>query len=358
MEHIVKFNIGEEEIEITDLTPFPILLCEFLYEGDFELMKADLKNNSKFIEEAKKIEKLVEHLPGLTSNFVIYPFVLSEFLAYFSEFQINYSDLVHISLNGLFDTVLLEADKKNFDFVKDVVDFILKIDPSFAPAYELMGSVLVEKGEMEEGEEYLEKAVKLDPWNIAALSELGELYFNLGEYEKAAAIWKKELELSPNNYVTYFMIADAYMQKGDYEKAAHVLEKFLNRFPNSILGKYELCTIYEKLSRTTEANELKEEILNTTPEYSTDIEVWAKVMFENGKYKEVQNFLEKYIDQDKENEHFKLLLVIPYLKVKRFDEAKSIYQEVKDKYMWYIYGLEEILNKNLTKEELKVIEKV
>lgn len=358
MQNIVKMNLDNDSVEITELTPFPILLCEFLYEGDFELMKADLKHNSKFIEEANKIDKLIKYLPGLNSNFVIYPFVLSEFISYLSEFNISYSDLAHISLNGLFDTVLLEADKKNFEFVKEVIEFILKIDPSFAPAYELMGSVLIEKGEIEEGGEYLEKAIKLDPWNIAALSELGELYFNLGEYEKAAEIWKKELELSPNNYVTYFMIADAYIQKESYEKAAHVLEKFLNRFPNSILGKYELSSIYENLSRKTEANELKEEILNSTPEYSSDIEVWAKVMFENQKYKEVQNFIEKFVEQNKDHQHFKLLLVIPYLKDKKIEEAKKIYNEVKENYMWYIYGLKDILNNNLSKDQLEEIEKV
>ena len=281
MQNLIKVSLGETTIEISDLTPFPLLLCEFLYEGDFELMKADLKNNAKFILETEKVELLMKHLSGLTSDFVIEPFILSEFLDYLSNFQINSSDLKHISLNNLFDAVLVETDKKNYEAVEKIITFMLNMDPGFAPAYELIGSILIEKGEIEKGKEYLEKAVKTDPWNIAALSELGELYFNLGEYEKAAEIWKKEIELSPNNYVTYFMIADAYIQIENYEKAAHVLEKFLNRFPKSILGRYELSSVYEKLFRTTEAEKLKEEILNETPEYSSDIEVWAKVMFEN-----------------------------------------------------------------------------
>lgn len=193
MQHIVKIAFEGKTYDITDLTPFPFLLCEFLYEGDFELMKEDLKNNQKFIQEANKIEELLEYLPGLTSNFVVSPFILSEFLSYLDEFQISIGDLSHVSLNGLFDSVLLECENRNYKIVEDLIDFILKIEPSFAPAYELMGSIYIEEGNLEKGQEYLEKALQIDPWNVAALSELGQVYFNLGDFRKAAEMWKKNL---------------------------------------------------------------------------------------------------------------------------------------------------------------------
>ncbi len=80
MQKLVRIAFEGNIIDITDLTPpFPFLLCEFLYEGDFELMKQDLKSNSKFIQEANKIEELIKFLPALTSNFVVSPFILSEF---------------------------------------------------------------------------------------------------------------------------------------------------------------------------------------------------------------------------------------------------------------------------------------
>lgn len=358
MQELVRIAFDGNLFDITELTPFPFLLCEFLYEGDFELMKEDLKANSKFMQETIKIEELIKYFPSLTSYFVVSPFILSEFLFYLDEFQISFSDLSHISLNGLFDTVLLECENRDYKVAEDLIDFILKIDPGFAPAYELMGSIYIEKGDLDKGQFYLENALKIDPWNIPALSELGQLYFNQGNFEKAAEMWKKEIELSPNNYVTYFMITNAYIQNHDYLKAAKIMEKFLNRFPKSILGKYQLSTIYKHLNRFIEAEKLQQEILRTTPEYSSDIEVWIKIMYENDKYQEAQTFLEKYISENPQSDHFKLLLIVPYIKSGNLNKAKEIYIQMQEKYKWYLYGLKDMLKMNFSSDEIKNIEKV
>ena len=355
METIVKVSVDGQTYDITTHTPFPILMAEYLYEEDFDLMIADLKSKKEFVEEAKKVQFLMEKIPGLNSNFITKPFVFDGFLRYMEDFGITTSDFNHVSLNSLFDIVLDRSDRKDFETVEKILNFMLNIDSNYAPAYELYGSILLEQGELEKGKEYLEKAAKIDPWNIAALSELGETYFNLGEFEKAADIWKKEIELSPNNYVTYFMIADAFIECQLFDKAAHILEKFLNRFPKSILGKYELSILYEKLERNLEAKEIKEEIMNSIPEYSSDIEIWSKIMYEKGKYSKVINFIEKYFETTNDNEHFNLLLVVPYLKEGKLEEAKKIFTEMKEKYNWYYFGLKEILEKNLNYDELKVI---
>ncbi|BBE31574.1 hypothetical protein OSSY52_17150 [Tepiditoga spiralis] len=356
MENIVNVNINGESIAISTQTPFPLMLSEYLYEGDFDLMMADLNNKKEFIEECKKVKFLMDNLPGLTSSFITTPFIFNNFITYFDEFNIKATDLNHVSLNGLFDIVLDRADRKDFDLVKKIIEFMLKIDKNFAPAYELYGSILIEEGDFNKGTEYLETSIKLEPWNVAALSELGETYFNLGEYDNAAKIWKKEINLSPDNYVTYFMLTDAYIEAKKLTKAAHVLEKFLNRFPKSILGKYELSGLYEKLSRTLEASELKDEIMKSVPVYSSDIEVWTKIMFEKNQFKKVQEFLEKYIENKKDHDHFKLLLVVPYIKSGKVEEAKKIYDEMKNKYKWYLYGLKEIMEKYIDKNLLEEME--
>ncbi|MDO7977592.1 tetratricopeptide repeat protein [Oceanotoga teriensis] len=356
MENIVNVNLNGEVYTITDRTPFPLLLSEYLYEGDFDLMMVDLKEKKDFINECKTLKVLMDNIPGINSNFITSPFIFNDFLSYMEEFNIKINDFNHVSLNGLIDIVLDRADKKDFDIVKKILYFTLDIDSNFAPAYELLGSILIEEGNFEDGKKSLEKAVKIDPWNIAALSELGEAYFNLKEYDKAAEIWKKEIELAPNNYVTYFMITDAYMEVDKYDKAANILEKFLNRFPKSILGKFQLSNIYKELSRNIEAEGLLNEILNSIPEYESDIEIWTKLMIENNKNKTVIKFIEKFIERSENNEHFKLLLVIPYFKSGEIEKAKKIFKNLKDEYSWYIYGLKDSFNAVLNKDELKELE--
>ncbi|NUU98226.1 lipopolysaccharide assembly protein LapB [Marinitoga sp. 1138] len=356
METVTILDLDGEKIEINTDTVFPVMLAEVMYEGDLDLLMADLKSNKKLMNEAKKIKILADNIPGISSNFVTQPFIFSEFLAYLKEFDLKPSDFNHATLNELYDIILDYADHHNFDELKEIVKFMIEIDPNYTPAYEILGSVLVEEGNLEEGKKYLELAVKQDPWNIAALSELGETYFNLGEYEKAAEIWLKEVELMPENTVTYFMIADAYRQSKNFKKAARILEKFLNKYPKSILAKYELIDIYRKLERTIEADELQEEIANSQPEYVSDVEIWAKVMFQNGKYENVEKFINKFLDKNKDYEHFRILLAIPMLKTGKKEEAKLLIREMKEKYPWYYYGMKNILEELLEGNERDILQ--
>jgi tetratricopeptide (TPR) repeat protein len=151
------------------------------------------------------------------------------------------------------------------------------------------------------------------------------------------------------------MISDAYIEIEEFEKAAHNLEKFLSRFPKSILGKFELSELYRKLGRNIEADELKDEILNSTPEYQSDIEIWSKIMIEKQKFDRVIKFIEKYVRDNNENEHFKLLLVVPYIKSGRKSEAKEIYKAMKEKFSWYIYSLKNVFDENLNEEEKELL---
>ncbi|SHE27641.1 Tetratricopeptide repeat-containing protein [Marinitoga hydrogenitolerans DSM 16785] len=355
METVAIIDLMGEKIEINTNTVFPVILADVMYEGDIDLMMADLKSKEKLMTESKKIKKISEKIPGISSNFVTKPFIFSEFLSYLKEFELSPSDFNHATLNELYDIILDYADHHEFDDLKSIIKFMIEIDPNYTPAYEILGSVLIEEGNLEEGKKYLELAVKQDPWNVAALSELGETYFNLGEYEKAAEIWMKEVELMPENTVTYFMISDAYRQCGNFKKAARILEKFLNKYPKSILAKYELMEVYKKLERSIEANELKAEISRSQPEYVSDVEIWAKIMFQNEKYEKVERFINKFLDRNNEYEHFKILLVVPLLKSGKTEEAKLIIREIKEKFPWYYYGMKNILEDILDENEKTVL---
>ncbi|GAB6188509.1 tetratricopeptide repeat protein [Marinitoga arctica] len=355
METVTILNLKGEKIELNTNTVFPVILADVMYEGDLDLMMADLKSKKKLMTEANKIRKLSDHIPGIISNFVTKPFIFSEFLSYLNEFELRPSDFNHATLNELYDIILDYADHHNFKELKEIIKFMIEIDPNYTPAYEVLGSVLVEEGNLEDGKKYLELAVKQDPWNYAALSELGETYFNLGEYEKAAEIWLKEVELMPENTVTYFLIADAYSQCGNFKKAARILEKFLNKYPKSILAKYELMEIYKKLGRNIEAEELKEEIAKSQPEYVSDVEIWAKIMFQNGKYDKVEKFIIKFLNKNNEYEHFRILLSIPLLKNGKKEEAKLVIREIKEKFPWYYYGMKNILEDVLKEDEKDIL---
>ncbi|HOO75528.1 MAG TPA: tetratricopeptide repeat protein [Tepiditoga sp.] len=356
MKNIIDLIIRDKRISVTDLTVFPALLSVYLYENDFALMKEDLKNNSFFISEAEKLEFLLSEDYKELFRHISKPFILFDFLNYLRDFDIKLSDFNHISLNYLIDEVLNRSEYRNNDNVKNIIEFMLELDPTFSPAYELLGSVEIEKGEFENGIIHLEKAIELDPENIAAYTELGEAYFNLGNYKKASEIWEKEIVKSPDNYITYFLTADSYMEIKDYKNAGRILSDFLKIFPDSILGRYEYSLILQKLGDNDEYEKIIKKITCEFPKSKTDIEIWCRIMLENKEFEKTENYLKSFMEKNSDNEHFNLIIMISQLKKGNYENAKKLCKKYKKDYLWYYFSLRNILDGLLNDEEKSIIE--
>ena len=353
MEKIINLVIEGERITVTSLTPLVVMIRDILYEGDWELMLEDLKNNDLIKAEIEKCKK-IENKVVILDEQVYAPTLFPEFKEWITEVGLKISDFKHVSLNGLYDLALDYADRNLYDVSMNIIKFMLEIDKNYAPAYELMGSLLLEQGKMEEGLRYLDKALEIDPWLVQAYSSLGEAYYNLGDYEKAAYYWEREIEYSPNNKLTYFMLADAYKKLKRFDLAIQCLNKLLERDENNILAMYELMEIYKNLGENEKAQMMEEKILHSTPKYLTDMEVWARILLKHGKYEKVIEILEEALKSTKLNAHIKLLLIIPYLKLGKVEKAKELFEDIKNNNIWYYYGKQELFDEYLTEEEKEI----
>jgi tetratricopeptide (TPR) repeat protein len=355
MNEILKLKGDSFEVNITLNTPLAVIVRDIFYEGDWEAMEADLGKNISMKKEMDTCRTIEENVVQLGEE-IYKPVSFPELKEWLNEMNIKIDDMQHISLNGLYDLALDYADRGLYDVAYDIINFMLDFDPNYAPAYELKGSLLLEEGKIEEGLVYLDKAIEIDPWLIEAYSSLGEGYYNLGEYNKAAYYWEKEIEKAPENKLTYFMIADAYEKLGEHQRAIDILSRLLHRDPESILALYEIKEIYEKIGDFERAKEMEEKIASMKPKYTSDLEVWTKVMLKRGEYKKVMKVLEEKMKTTNLNTHIKLLLVIPYIKLGLKDKAREILEEIKDNNVWYYYGKKELFNEFLSEEEMKECE--
>ncbi len=348
---VIRLVHEGKKLDITYDTPMVVMLRDLLYEGDWLALEEDLKG--KLGDEIGKCRYIEENIVPLGEE-VYEPVSYPEFRKWLDEVGIKTEDLQHVSLNGLYDLALDYADKSLYETAFEIIDWMLEIDPNYAPAFELMGSLYIEQGRIEEGLLYLDKAIEIDPWMVEAYSSLGEAYYNLGDYEKAVYYWEKEISKAPENKLTYFMIADAYDKMGDYEKAIETLQKLLERDPDNILAMYEIAQFYRKMGKDEISEEIEDKIAGMRPKRSSDLEVWTKVMLKRGKYEEVVEVLEDFMDKVKLNTHIKLLLVIPYVKLGQVERAKEIVESLKKNNMWYYYGKKELYNEFLSEEEMKL----
>ncbi len=322
MERVIDLIVADRTVEITTDTPFVVMLRDLMYEGDWFIMKKDFSNKHWIVKEIENCELMEEKINVLNSS-VYEPICFEELVEWLEEKKISPKEFFHASLNGLYDLAISYADKDMHETAFKVIKYILEIDKNYAPAYELWGSLLIEKGEFQEGIKYLDKAVEIDPWLIEAYSSLGEAYYNLGDYAKAASYWEREIEYAPDNKFTYFMVVDAYRKLNRYDKVCEVLERFLETDPSSIVAMYELAEAYKKIGQLEKSKYYEEKILDSQPMYGGDLEIWSIVQLRHGRYELVQKAIENTLMQSPGKTHLKLILAICYLKQNKVAEARG-----------------------------------
>jgi len=352
VERVIILEIQQKQIEITTDTPFVIMLRDLMYEGDWEFMKQDFVNKEWIKREIENCE-YIENNVTLLNEVVYDPICFEELVEWLEKKKISPRNFIHATMNGLYDLALDYADKDLHEVSFKVIKYILEIDKNYAPAYELLGSLMLEKGDFEQGIRYLDKAIEIDPWLVEAYSSLGEAYYNLGEYARAASYWEKEIEYAPDNKFTYFMLAEAYRKMGAHSRVCEVLERFLKIDSNSVLGMFELSEAYKKVGKLDKATEMEQRILKTRPVYMSDVEVWSRIQLKHGNYATVEEVVTQMLGDSKTKTHLKLLLFLAYLKQGKKDQAKQIIQEMKDQNIWYLYGKKELFSEFLTEEEMR-----
>lgn len=352
MNEILILEIGDQKYGIDFRDPFFFLIRDLLYEGTWEVFAADVTKKA----DMERIHKLqaIEKKTGKIFGSLFLPISTEEIRNYFEELNLDPAKLKNATPEGFYELAQDEAESEELDEALNLMNFVIEIWPSYAKAYELKGTFLIEKGNQEEGIAFLKRSIEIDPTLAEAYSELGQAYYNLEDYEKAIEYWKKELEYTPYDKFAYFMIADAYRKLGKIGSAIDILRKFVSEDKKSILARYELMDLYNRIGEYELANEYEGQILKMNPYYPGDIEPWAKVLFKNERYEDVIKVVEEHIQKYPIDAHFKILLVVPYAKTGKFAEARQILNEFKNQRDWYYYGKKELFETNLSKEELNL----
>ncbi len=351
MKKLILLMIGKKEIPIEEEDPFFFMIRDLLYDGTWEVFAADVHEHPEHLERIHKLKELEEEVGGISGSLFL-PISVDEMGKYFDEVGLKPSELWHGVPDGFYELAQDKSENESIDEALKLLDMVIENWPDYAKAYELKGSFLIEKGMLEDGVKLLMHAIDLDPTLVEAYAELGQAFYSLEDYEEAIKYWKKELEYTPHDKFAYFMIADAYQKMGKYGSALEALKKFASDDKKNLLVRYEIMDLYEKLGDYDSARDYEDEILNSKPYYPGDIEPWAKVLFKNGRYEEVIDVVEEHVKKYPLDAHFKLLLVIPYVKLGRYEEAKKILEEFKSQKDWYLYGKKELFESNLNEEEM------
>ncbi len=97
----------------------------------------------------------------------------------------------------------------------------LELHPDSTPLLVTLGGLLTSLGKVEEGDQFLRRALAIDPHNVAALRESGEAKIRQGNLEAAKALFEKALWHGSTDAVSHQRLAFALFLQG---KEAEALE--------------------------------------------------------------------------------------------------------------------------------------
>lgn len=161
----------------------------------------------------------------------------------------------------------------------------------------------------------------------------------------AETFFKEKIKAQPENLINYMLLSDVYMRNKKTEEAKALLDKAIAQAPeNSLLGMKRIEILIKENDRTT----LLEEVANIRkedPESLIIMELDLKEMFQNEKYEDAAELLQKRINKYGEDETtigYKISLLG---RDKKYEEIVKVVEKAYEKYptntnlLGYMYSI-------------------
>jgi tetratricopeptide (TPR) repeat protein/predicted Ser/Thr protein kinase len=220
------------------------------------MVYAALGNSPAYEETIKKLEKIGSKVTGKEGLYIqallashgkskdqTYEDILREIIAEYPEEKRARLDLA-ARLN--FTGKLEEAAKE--------LDLLLKLDPNFGPALNLVAYVYGNQKKYDLAIQYFKKYAAVSPGDANPYDSMGELYFSMGKFDEAVEKFKEAIGIKPDfgsdNKISYI-----YALREDYAGALDWIDQFIAAAPSNGLKAWgcQLRAVYDHLLGKTEA---------------------------------------------------------------------------------------------------------
>jgi pentatricopeptide repeat protein len=151
--------------------------------------------------------------------------------------------------------ILSMNDIKYLDKIIDAEQKAIQIDPLYAEAYQIIGSVYEKRGKNIEAAQMYERAVEINPQLSDVVASLSNIYMKLGRSEKVIEIFKDFLDKYPNNPVFEENLASIYVKRGEISKAIEIYEEMVETNPKNTTALINLGFMSAKTGNIAKAKD-------------------------------------------------------------------------------------------------------
>ncbi len=151
---------------------------------------------------------------------------------------------------------------KNFKFVIEECNKLIKKNPYNSYFYNLCGLALQGSNNIIASIEYFKKSIDLDKNNIAAKNNISTSYKAIGKYDLSENYLKDALKISPNYIQALNNYANLNTNINNYKSAIQLLEKAKKIEPNNVIILYNLADTYKAMGNFSKSKEIFEFIID------------------------------------------------------------------------------------------------
>jgi eukaryotic-like serine/threonine-protein kinase len=229
------------------------------------LKALNCENEDSLAEEQAEASSREEVLTKLHDAGVIMRNKLGESLVSIQKYDIPVEQATTPSLEALqaYSAALRSKLSRGDDAALPLLKRAITLDPNFAMAYAVLGTVYWNLGDATLAAEHTKKAYELrDRVTEREKFYIDSSYYNMatGELEKEIEVYEQWKQAYPRDRIPYQRLADCDGYLGKYEKAMAGYREVLKLEPNDVINYVDLASTYITLDRLDEAKAVLDEL--------------------------------------------------------------------------------------------------
>jgi len=217
--------------------------------------------------------------------------------------------------------------EKNYDKARVEIKNVLQIDPKFAEAYFIMGTLEEANKELGKALGNYKKAVELDPQHIEAKIKLAKIYVVAGTTKmvnEATALLVEIKKVDPENSQAALIAATIKYKSGSKKEATQDLQKVVARDIKLVDGISLLSTLHLANNEEEKAVKLLTQgVINNPDSIMLRISL-AKILAKNKDLLGAEKYLKQAVNLDPEKYGLQVALSSFYASSNQVDKAEAV----------------------------------
>ncbi len=219
--------------------------------------------------------------------------------------------------------VLAHMNQKDMDAAAKAAAGLAERRQNDPVSFNLLGVVLLGKGDLKAAREQFQKAVDLKPTFAVAELNLALVDRYEGDVDSARRRLENILKYNPDHVEAMMGLARLAQDRGDNTASLKYLEQgWLTNKGNAKIG-LELVTAYLRLNKNLNALNVARDVSGSNSKNANVLKRMALLLMQNGEYAEAISTFQKVVYLEPESSEIRYLLASAQLRDERRSDAKS-----------------------------------